>query len=198
VDPVYKPHADVLKRVLIYGSREFGQTVRALVEDCGAQFAGFIDDWHSGPTIIGSFVDAQAGFNRDGHDVAIAIGYKNLEARWKVYQSVIAAGYRVPALVHPDARVNRRATVSGGAMVMAGAVIDTNATVGSLAVVRPGAVVSHDTRIGENTYVAPNATICGSCNVGRNCFIGAGAVVVDHAHVPDGAFVKAGSVYKQQ
>src|SRR5687768_14397837 len=100
-----------MKPVLIYGSKEFGQTVRALVEDCGRDFTGFIDDWNTGPAIVGSFSDVRSRFDHAEYDVAIAVGYRNLAARWKVYESVVAAGYRVPALIHPDARVNRRATV---------------------------------------------------------------------------------------
>ena len=187
-----------MKPVLIYGSKEFGQTVRALVEDCGRECIGFIDDWNTGPSILGSFADVRSRCGPAEYDIAIAVGYRNLEARWKVYEAVVAAGYRVPPLVHPDARVNRRATIGEGAMIMAAAVIDTNAVIGVLGVVRPGVVVSHDTRIGANTYLAPNATICGLCDVGRNCFIGAGAIIVDHAVVADGAFVKAGSVHKQR
>ena len=187
-----------MKPVLIYGSKDFGQTVRALVEDCGRRFAGFIDDWHTGPEVVGSFSDTIDRLKNDAYDVVVAIGYNHLDARWNVYRTVREAGYDVPPLVHPAALVNRRATVGDGAMVMAGAVIDTNAVVGELAVVRLAVVVSHDTTIGQNTFLSPNATVCGFCSVGRNCFIGAGAVIVDHAVVTDGAFVKAGTVHKQR
>ena len=184
--------------ILVYGSKEFGQTVRALVEDCGRSFAGFIDDWHTGTGVVGSFADTVARFKNDQYDVAVAIGYNHLDARWNVYRAVKEAGYRAPALVHPTAIVNGRAKVGEGAMVMAGAVIDTNAVVEELAVVRLAVVVSHDSTIGQNTFLSPNSTVCGFCRVGRSCFIGAGAVIVDHAVVTHGAFVKAGTVHKRR
>ena len=187
-----------MKPVLIYGSKDFGQTVRALVEDCGRRFAGFIDDWHRGPEVVGSFSDTIGRFKCDAYDVVVAIGYNHMDARWKVYRTVTEAGYDVPPLVHPAALVNRRASIKSGAMVMAGAVIDTNAVICELAVVRLAVVVSHDTTIGQNTFLSPHATVCGFCKVGRHCFIGAGAVIVDHAVVNDGSFIKAGTVHKQR
>ena len=41
-------------KALVYGSRLFGQVVRCLVEDCGHEFAGFIDDTHEGDDVLGT------------------------------------------------------------------------------------------------------------------------------------------------
>lgn len=183
--------------VLIYGSREFGQVVRGLVEDCGRRFEGFVDDWNSGPQVLGSFVEVTNRYPPEGFEIALAIGYRHLAARWELYQRVKAAGYRVSTLVHPQAYLARSATVLEGAMVMARAVVDMAATVGNLAVIWPGVVINHDSRVGENSFVSPNATVCGHSSVGCSCFVGAAAVVVDHVVVPDGSFIRAGAVYSR-
>jgi sugar O-acyltransferase (sialic acid O-acetyltransferase NeuD family) len=184
------------KPVLIYGSQDFAQVVRSLVEDCGLEFVGLIDDYAAGDSVLGTYAEVLTQYPPAAFDLVIAIGYNNLQARWSVYQKVITDGYETPALIHDRAYVSSRSRVEAGAIVMAGAIVDTFAKVQELAVLWPGVVVNHDSVIGANTFLSPNSTVCGFTQVGHSCFIGAGAVVVDHRTVPDQTFVKAGCVYK--
>jgi sugar O-acyltransferase (sialic acid O-acetyltransferase NeuD family) len=178
-------------KILVFGSQLFGVVIRSLVEDCGHEFAGFIDDIHVGPEVLGG-LEAVGRSHPPGDFACVnAVGYKNLGARRLVSDRMRSAGYAVPALVHPRAYVAATATVGSGALVMATASIDHRVTIGEDAVIWPSATVSHDTAIGGNTFLSPAAVICGDCRVGRDCFVGAGAVVVSHVTVPDGTFVKA-------
>lgn len=185
-----------MKKILVYGSQEFGQVVRDLVEVCGEEFVGYIDDVYEGKEVLGPFAQIQQRFPPADYAVALAIGYKNLGVRAQLAQRVTENGYELVTLIHPRAYVRHLQGVAAGCLVMAGAVVDVGATLEELVVVWPGVVVNHDSRIGANTFLSPNATICGFVQVGAGCFIGAGAVVVDHVRVPDGSFVKAGALYK--
>jgi sugar O-acyltransferase (sialic acid O-acetyltransferase NeuD family) len=183
------------KKILVYGSTEFGAVVRELVRHSGAHFAGFVDDWHAGEGIIGTLADIIQTCPPDEYDFAIAIGYKHLEARRCKFDELIAHGYSLPSFIHPQAYVSDSTTIGAGVLVMARAVLDIRAQVGDLAVVWPGAVINHDCVVDGNTFISPNATLCGHSRVGIHTFIGAGAVVVDHTSVPSGSFIKAGSVF---
>ena len=77
--------------LLIYGSKEFSLTVAELAEDCGHQVAGFIDDF--APNVLGTFEQVCKSHPPQDYGMAIAIGYTHLEARWKVWNKVRAAGY---------------------------------------------------------------------------------------------------------
>lgn len=184
-----------MSKILVYGSQEFGRVVRDLVGQCGHEFVGYVDDFNRGECILGTYEEVVTQLSPDRYEMVIAVGYKNLAARWQVYEKVKSRGYRVPALIHPRAYVRDSDGVGEGAIVMAGAIVDINVTLAPLAVVWPGVVVNHDSKVGANTFLSPNATICGCVNVGEHCFIGANATVVDHRHVPAGSFVKAGSVF---
>ena len=182
--------------LLVYGSSEFGAVLRDVLADCGHEFAGFIDDVHpKNPGVVGSFEQARASHPPSTAGLVLAIGYKHLEARRKVFDSARAAGYRFPPLVHPAAHVHPSAKVGEGAVVMARAIVDRQANVGEACVLWPGVNVSHDSRIGSNTFASPSAIVCGFVEVGRDCFLGAGSVIADHRTVPDGSFVKAGSTF---
>lgn len=185
-----------MKKILVYGSQEFGRVVRDLVEVCGGQFVGYIDDVFEGEEILGPFAQIKKRFPSDDYAVALAIGYKNLAVRATLAQEVKASGYELATLVHPRAYVRHREGVADGCLIMAGAVVDVGATLAELVVAWPGVVVNHDSSVGANTFLSPHATICGFVQVGEACFIGAGAVVVDHVRVPDGSFIKAGALYK--
>jgi sugar O-acyltransferase (sialic acid O-acetyltransferase NeuD family) len=184
-----------VKQILVYGSREFGQVVRDLAGQCGYLFAGFIDDMHRGPDILGTWQEVSRAHDPALHSVAMAIGYEHLRERRALYARVCAQGYETPPLIHPRAYVRDAAAVSAGTFVMAGAVVDFAARVGPFAVVWPGATINHHANVGANTFISPNAAICGYSVVGEDCFIGAGATIVDHRTVPSGSFVKAGAVY---
>ena len=183
------------KKILVYGSREFGQVVRDLASQCGYAFAGFIDDLNRGVGILGAWSEVTRSHAPMSHAVAVAVGYRHLRERRALYERVRSQGYATPALIHPRAYVRDPVSVGEGAFIMAGAVVDVGASVGAFAVVWPGATINHHSRVGGNTFVSPNAAVCGHSSVGEDCFIGAGATIVDHQSVPAGSFVKAGSVY---
>jgi hypothetical protein len=82
-----------MKAVLVYGSSTFGRVVRALVNDCGRKFAGFIDDWSSGGDVIGDINTLLSGSLGADFDLAMAIGYRHLDARLALYRRLRAAGH---------------------------------------------------------------------------------------------------------
>ena len=178
-------------KIVVYGSRMFGGVIRCLVEDCGHEFAGFIDDVHEGDGVLGSFERVQTTHPASEYGCVNAVGYSSLAARREVTARIQQAGYSMPVLVHPRAYVSATSSVGPGSFVMAGALVDCRVTVDDSVVIWPGACVSHDCRIGANTFLSPNCTVCGDCQIGSDCFVGAGAVIVSHAVVPDESRIKA-------
>ena len=182
-------------KLLVYGSGVFGGVARILLEECGHEFAGFIDDVSSGPEVLGGFDAVVRSHSANAYGCVNAVGYKDLVARQRVTDRVLAAGYAMPALVHPRAVVGASSRVAAGAFVMAGALVDAKVEIGAHVVIWGGAVVSHDSVVGANTFLSPNSTICGCCRIGPHCFVGAAASVLDHAEVPGGTRIKAGERY---
>jgi sugar O-acyltransferase (sialic acid O-acetyltransferase NeuD family) len=178
-------------KILVYGSRMFGEVLRCLVEDCGHEFAGFIDDVYQGPDVRGGFEQARVTHPPSNYLCVNAVGYTDLAARRGVTARILEAGYEMPVLIHPRAYVAKTSSIGPGSFVMAGALVDCRVTVGDNVVIWPGACVSHDCSVGANTFLSPNCTVCGDCRLGSDCFVGAGAVIVSHAAVPDRARIKA-------
>jgi sugar O-acyltransferase (sialic acid O-acetyltransferase NeuD family) len=184
------------KSILVYGSTEFGAVVKELAVDCGYAFAGYIDDWNQGPDVLGSLASVQVSHGPDEYDVAMAIGYKHLQARRQLADQLRSIGYSLPTLIHPAAYVAKSAHVEPGSLVMARASIDVRAQIGPLTVVWPGAIVSHDCVVVGNSFLSPGATLCGFSRIGESSFLGAGSIVVDHVELLAGSFLRAGALYK--
>jgi len=181
--------------VLLYGSRDFAKTVAELAGHCGYRVAGTIDDYATGPGILGNLQTVFTSHPPARYQIAFAIGYKDLPARFHAWERVRQLGYSTVTLVHPRAYVADSASLGEGTIVMAGAIVDVRARIGSIAVLWPGANVSHDSAVGVNSFLSPGAILCGHVVIGHSTFIGAGAVVADHQDVPAGAHLKANTVF---
>ncbi len=181
---------------LIYGSKDFALILRDFLEYHAWPCEGFIDDYATGPGIVGTFEQVRLAFHPEECRIVLGIGYNNLEARWQVYEKIREAGFTLATLIHRRAYVRNPANVGEGSIVMANATIDCNAVIEEASVLWPGAVVNHDSRVGRNTFLSPSSTICGFVNIGAHSFVGAGAVVVDHVDVPSRSFIKANVLYK--
>jgi len=177
-------------RLLLYGSKDFAATVAELVRHCGHEAVGLVDDFNTGPGILGSFDMVSRTYPPSEYGIAMAIGYSNIPARWAAWQRIRSAGYHAPALIHPRAYVADSARIGEGVLVMAGAIVDVRAEISELVVLWPGTCINHDVQIGPNTFISPSVTLCGFAQVGAHSFIGAGSVIVDHGQVPEAGFIK--------
>jgi UDP-perosamine 4-acetyltransferase len=106
---------------------------------------------------------------------------------------LLAAGFALPALVHPAAIIGHGATLAEGVAVLARAVIGPDARIDRLALVNTGAIVEHDCDIGEAAHIAPGAVLAGGVRIGPGAMVGAGAVIRPGVAVGEGAIIGAGA-----
>ena len=185
-----------LEKIIVYGSKEFAYILKNLIEICGYEFIGFIDDLNPiGESVLGTFEDVIKEYSPKEYKIVNGIGYNNLKARWKVQQKIRNNYYESINLIHPKAVIDSNSVIGEGNIIMAGAIVELNAKINDLVVMWPGSIVNHDSEISNNCFLSPSSTVCGFVNVGENCFIGAGAVIVDHLNVPANTFIRAGSLY---
>jgi len=104
-----------------------------------------------------------------------------------------AAGFALPALVHPAAILGHGATWAEGTAVMARAVLGPEARLGRLVLVNTGAIVEHDCVIEDGAHIAPGAVLAGGVRLGAGALVGAGAVIRPGIAVGAGAIIGAGA-----
>lgn len=182
-----------MKPLVIIGASSFGRLVRVLAEESGRTVMGHVDDSNIGEDIVGRTDDLGSRISTKDADLAMAIGYRHMDARMTMFRHLLSRGFEFPSIVHPRARVSPRASLGAGCLVMANVDVDAFAGIGDLCVLWPQATISHDNAIGEGTFISPAATLCGFVSVGALSFIGANCTIVDGSTLPPRSFVKAGS-----
>ena len=182
-----------MKPVLIMGSSSFGRLIEVLAEEIGLAVAGFVDDFNDGEKVLGGINKLGTSFLPAEFDLVLAVGYKLMQARAKMFDDLTRAGFNFPILLHPSARISSRSSLGAGCLVMAGVDIDSFTHVGNSCVLWPKATISHDNNIGSNTFIGPAATLCGFVTVGESSFVGANSTIVDDSVLPPHSFVKAAS-----
>jgi sugar O-acyltransferase (sialic acid O-acetyltransferase NeuD family) len=128
-------------------------------------------------------------------DAAVmAIGYKHLVFRMKVFSELTADQVPFATLIHPSAFVHGSARVNPGAILFPRCVVDAGVEIGPNTLLNTGCIVAHDSFVGEGTFMGPGVTVAGFVRIGRGCFVGVGTVIRDGVVLGDGCSTGAGAV----
>ncbi|WP_332628470.1 acetyltransferase [Halalkalibacter flavus] len=147
--------------LLIIGAGGHGQVVQDIASAMN-QFEkiDFLDDNSS--LAIGKCDNFNEYINEYSY-AFVAIG--NNEQR-KVWSSrLIAAGFKLPVLIHPTSYKSPLAKVGIGSVICAKAVINTNAIIENGCIISIGALVDHDSLISEYSHINSGAIIKAGCIV---------------------------------
>lgn len=186
--------------VLILGTRLLALDVMDLIGDMpGYEVAGFVENMNRelvGTTLEGlpvHWVDELPKFAR----THVGVCALSTTQRQRYIEQATALGLRFETLVHPTARVSRRATLAPGCFVSALVNIAAFSALGQCVLVNRSAMIGHHTSIGDYSTIGPSASIAGAVSLGANVYVGIGATVLDRKAIGAGAVVAAGAVVTQ-
>ncbi len=168
-------------KVVVRALQELGHTVVAILDD---------DPHLHGETLLGIPI---AG------PVALADDYRHLPAVLAIGDNGIrqALAERLDlewmTVVHPQADVDKTATLGPGTVVFSGAVIQAETVVGSHAIINTRSSVDHDCQLGDFVHVAPGAHLAGSVSVGEGAMLGIGSSVIQGKQIGAWTTVGAGA-----
>lgn len=183
--------------ILVLGAGGHGKAVLDLLMASGAwRIAGVVDGAPRVAAVLGVPVlgDESAFAAQRAAGVAAAhpaIG--NNAHRLAAAARLQAAGFALPALVHPAATLGSGATLGEGVAVLARVVIGPEARIGRLALVNTGAIVEHECELDDGAHIAPGAILAGGVRIGAGAMVGAGAVIRQGVTVGAGAVIGAGA-----
>ena len=182
---------------IIYGASGHGKVVADLLQACGTEIEGFVDDdpRKSGKTfglkILG---DAKCLIERAGRGpVTVALGIGDNFARRLVAEQCVAGHVRLLTAVHPSATVAASAKIASGVVIMAHAVVNADAVIQQGAIINTGAIVEHDCRVGNFAHLSPKVAIGGHVEIGDLSWLGIGVAVIPKVKVGIGSIVGAGA-----
>jgi len=182
--------------VVIVGASGHGREVLDVVEACGVDFEGFVDDGNPDLSVLERRGGAHlGGIDRlVGHSGTVVLGLGESATRRHVGTSLDGAIRWEVALVHPLASVGSAVQLGDGTIVAAGARLTTGITVGRHCYIGPNATVGHDAVFEDFVTVLPGATISGGVRLGIGSLVGTGANIRQGVTVGAGATIGAGAV----
>jgi UDP-perosamine 4-acetyltransferase len=168
------------RALLVLGGGGHGRVVADAALELGYARVLMLDDGFpkmtaSGPFEVVGAIDRLADLTAECPDAVPAIGDGAI--RLVLVGRLRAAGYRLPAIVHPSAVVSKHAMLGDGVFVGPGAVINIGARIGEATIVNTGARIDHDCLVDPGCHVAPGAILSGNVSVGERAWIGTGACV---------------------
>ena len=194
-------NAGAKPRVALLGAGDLALTLAAhLSSHPDLRCVGFFDDTKVGQVVaglpvLGGLATAKSGFDEGAFDLALmAIGYKHLRFRAKVFHELRAQGVPFARLIHPSCTVAASAVVEEGAVLFPGCIVDEGARIGANSVLNAGCIVAHDTTVGPHAFLGPGVTLAGFVRIEAFCFVGIGTVVIDNITLGEGSQTGGGAV----
>ncbi len=206
--------------VILYGGGGHAKMLIDLIRSAGVyNIAGIIDDGLNtktrimGVPVLGTRSILES-LKSDGIRLAVNAvgGIGNIKSRIQVFQTLINAGFGLPAVIHPSAVVEDSAVLSQGVQVFAKAYIGGDVKVGFGGIISTGSIVSHDCILEEYAIISPGAVLAGEITIrkkvligmgvninlrveiGENVRIGNGATIL--SSVPANQIIQAGTTYR--
>jgi sugar O-acyltransferase (sialic acid O-acetyltransferase NeuD family) len=121
---------------------------------------------------------------------------KSSESRRRLYREAREAGFEMPVIVSPYARVSSHASVGPGSIIMYGAMVNANAKVGSNCIINSRALIEHDAEVGDHCHISTGAILNGNVRVGETSFIGSGTVTTHGISIGAACLVGMASVIR--
>jgi len=179
-----KEKESTMKQLLILGAGGFGQMAKETALELGYEEVVFLDDAADGEDVIGRCCDYI--LRHEEYPVAVA-AFGNNKTRLYWTDRLLAAGYQVPALVHPSAVVSPSAVLESGCFVMQRAVVNTHTRIERAALINSGAVVDHDSVVCAGAHVGLGSIVKANCTIESGRKVEAGEVIFSTRRKIEGA-----------
>lgn len=185
------------QKLLILGAGHLAMDVADQIEDLpGLEVTGFVVSqpyYQPGAELLGKPVyslDELDKFERSIHVVCVIGTTRRLD----FIRQVEALGFQFETIIHPTARVSRRATLAPGAVICSGAQIPAGVEIGRHVIVNRGALLGPLDKLGECACISPGANLAAGVTIGAQTWIGLGANILEGLTIGAGCLVGAGAL----
>lgn len=148
----------------------------------------------SGYEVIGTDDDLPELSNQV-HFAAIGIGQiASPDEKMRSYENAISFGYKLPAIISPNAYVSKKSYIEQGTIIMHGAIVNAGVKIGSNCIINSSALLEHGVVIENHCHIATGAILNGEVYIEEGSFIGSRAVILQGARLKNKSFIKMGQI----
>lgn len=127
----------------------------------------------------------------------VAVGYKRMRDRLRLYAKAKALGYNLVNYISTRASYFHDLEVGDNNVVLANAHFEPFSRIGNNNAFMVDTLVSHDVNIGDGNFFSAKCLIASRCTVEDGCFMGNGTVLIDGLHISRETQIVAGSTVFQ-
>jgi len=188
------------KPVLIIGAGGHSKVILEILRLLDLKIIGFVDpEYKEGDRWgeIDCLGEDEVILEYKTDDIILANGIGSLPfsyKRWEIAEYYESLGFCFLTIIHPEAIISSKSTISEGAQIFSGAIIQSGASIGRHSIINTGAQIDHDTHISECVHVAPGSVICGEVTINKRAHIGPASVIINGIEIGSKAVIGAGSV----
>jgi len=187
-------------KILVLGAGGHARAVLSILKSLDQwDVAGILDrdekaeeEFIGGIPVLGSWGNLSKLKSQGISNAVLAVG-DNIE-RHRLFGLLTESGFSIPTLVHPEAFVDKSATLGRGCVICVGAIICADVKLGSNVLVNTGAIVDHETIVEDDVHIGSGSKIAGRVKIGQKSFLGIGATVIDKKKIGKNVVLGAGSV----
>lgn len=185
-------------KYIIYGASGHGKVIADILEKCGMEIMGFIDD---DPLKIQKFIfnyKILGGIGKintlnDSH-ICIIIGIGDNQIRQSLSEKVSKIGGKFGKAIHPSCQIGRDVKIGEGTVLLANTAVNSDTIIGTHCIINTSASVDHDCEIGNFVHIAPGSHLGGGIKIGNSTFIGLGSSIKNNIIIGENSIIGAGSV----
>lgn len=182
------------KKLVIIGASGHGKVIADIAKKNGYTEIVFLDD-NEAVTQCGGYKVAGTSKSAEQYaDYDFIVGIGNAKIRQTIQETLVKKNLKIATLVHPNAVIAERVTISEGTVVMAGAVINPDTIVGRGCIINTCSSVDHDCMLGDFAHVSVGAHVAGTVTIEERTWIGAGATVSNNIAITRDCMIGAGAV----
>ncbi len=186
--------------ILLFGGGGHCKAVIDVIEAEGIwQIAGVVEPLGSttldviGYSVVGYDDQLEVLFEKCPNAL-IAVGQiRSPTIRQRLFARLSKAGFKLPVVVSPLARIAKSASIGEGTVIMHYAYIGPNSSIGHNSIINTRALIEHDAQVGSHCHVATSAVINGNVSVGNGSFIGSGSICREGVTIGNNCLIGMGS-----
>jgi len=129
-----------------------------------------------------------------GYDYYLALGYRHLTLKAQIVNKLLAAGRRVPSLIHPSCHVHPSCRIGDGCVLYPQCNLDQEVELKPAVLLNNSVVISHNSILGTAVYCSPGVVLSGNVTIGEASFLGTGTLVSNNRHIGARSRIAIGTV----
>lgn len=183
------------KLAYYYITKDMKQKVSAFVIDKDQNAEHKSSEFYDLPILF--WDDFKNLYSNDEYNIFIAIAYKGMRNRLKVFDRVKSYDYSLINIISSSSFVSEDSIQGENNFIMPGVVLEPGSKIGSNNLIWSNSTICHDSVIGNHNFFGANFTMGGRSKIGNLCFFGFSSTVTDKIQVDDEVILAANSFLNQ-